>query len=418
MHRRHVPRAGLRTLALAVMAAIAYVDPGNFAVNVAAGAAHGYTLVWVVVGASLTASVVQYLAAKLGIATGLSLAENCRLRYGRGLRRALWVQAELVVIMTDLAELVGGAFALYLLFGIPMVWGAVMMAVFGFVLLSLRIRGHEGFRPVLLALFAMIVLLLVAELVVAGVDGPAFVRGLVPRPLEGSAALLAVGIIGATVMPHALHFHSAVSREDSHPADATKVAAAGRARRAIALAMSLAAVANVSLVLIAARLPTEAAGGLGEAYAALGDVLGQVAAVGFGLALLASGLSSTIVGIYTGSGRDAGLLGPAHLAVAAPLAGRDPTARDPAGRGGPDHGPGAQPGGAVVRVAGEPAAAGAAHLAPRGDGTAGERPGDHRGRRAGHRRDHRARRAAAGGPVRRLTGPGPSGGGFSRGGGR
>ncbi|HEU5484284.1 MAG TPA: Nramp family divalent metal transporter, partial [Microlunatus sp.] len=144
MHQRQIPRAGLRTLALACMAAIAYVDPGNFAVNVAAGAEHGYTLVWVVVGASLTASLVQYLAAKLGIATGLSLAENCRTRYGRNLRLLLWAQAELVVIMTDLAELVGGAFALYLLLGIPMVWGAVIVATFGFVLLALRVRGYEG----------------------------------------------------------------------------------------------------------------------------------------------------------------------------------------------------------------------------------------------------------------------------------
>lgn len=298
--RRRIPSAGLRTLALACMAAIAYVDPGNFAVNVSAGAEHGYALAWVVVGASLTASVVQYLAAKLGIATGRSLAENCRHQYGRGWRMVLWLQAELVVIMTDLAELVGGAYALNLLFGIPMVWGAVLVGGFGFVVLALRIRGYEGFRPVLLALFGLIIVLLVAELAVAGVDGPGFVRGLVPQPLEGSAALLAVGIIGATVMPHALHFHSAVAREDSRPQDADKLAAASRARRAIALAMSCAAVANLSLVLIAARLPTEAAGGLGEAYAAIGTVLGSLAAVGFGVALLASGLSSTIVGIYTG----------------------------------------------------------------------------------------------------------------------
>jgi manganese transport protein len=300
MHQRRIPRAGLRTLALACMAAIAYVDPGNFAVNTSAGAEHGYALVWVVVGASLTASVVQYLAAKLGIATGRSLAENCRQRYGRKLRITLWAQAELVVIMTDLAELVGGAYALHLLFGIPMVPGAVIIAGFGFVVLGLRIKGYEGFRPILLALFSLIVVLLVAQMIMAGVDGRELVRGLVPQPLSGSAALLAVGVIGATVMPHALHFHSAVSREDSRPKDAAKIAAAARSRRAIALAMSCAAAANVSLVLIAARLPAGAAGGLGEAYAAIGSILGQVAAVGFGLALLASGLSSTIVGIYTG----------------------------------------------------------------------------------------------------------------------
>ena len=122
--------------------------------------------------------------------------------------------------------------------------------------------------------------LLVARVIVAGVDEPALVRGLVPQPLDGSAALLAVGFIGATVMPHALHFHSAVAREDSRPKDAAKLAAAARSKRAIAIATSCAAVASVSLVLIAARLPTEASGGLTEAYAAIGDVLGQIAAVG------------------------------------------------------------------------------------------------------------------------------------------
>jgi manganese transport protein len=174
------------------------------------------------------------------------------------------------------------------------------VAVFGLVVLGLRIRGYEGIRPVLLTLFGLIVVLLVARVIVAGVDEPALVRGLVPQPLDGSAALLAVGFIGATVMPHALHFHSAVAREDSRPKDAAKLAAAARSKRAIAIATSCAAVASVSLVLIAARLPTEASGGLTGAYAAIGDVLGQIAAVGFGLALLASGLSSTIVGIYTG----------------------------------------------------------------------------------------------------------------------
>jgi manganese transport protein len=168
------------------------------------------------------------------------------------------------------------------------------------VVLALRIRGYEGFRPVLLILFGLIVVLLVIQLILAGVDGRALLAGLVPRPLDGSAALLAVGIVGATVMPHALHFHSAVAREDSRPQGAAKVAAARRSRHAIAIAMSCAALANVSLVLIAAQLPAEASGGLTEAYASIGAVLGQVAAVGFGLALLASGLSSTIVGIYTG----------------------------------------------------------------------------------------------------------------------
>jgi manganese transport protein len=216
----------------------------------------------------------------------------------RGLRLALWIQSELVVIMTDLGELVGGAYALYLLFGIPMVWAASWRSS-GSWCWDCGSEGPKGSARCC-SRSSDDRGALVARVIVAGVDEPALVRGLVPQPLDGSAALLAVGFIGATVMPHALHFHSAVAREDSRPKDAAKLAAAARSKRAIAIATSCAAVASVSLVLIAARLPTEASGGLTEAYAAIGDVLGQIAAVGFGLALLASGLSSTIVGIYNG----------------------------------------------------------------------------------------------------------------------
>jgi manganese transport protein len=294
------------------MAAIAYVDPGNFAVNVAAGAQHGYSLVWVVVAASVVASLVQFLAAKLGVATGMSLAENCRQHYRRPVWVLLGVQAEIAVVMTDLAELVGGAFALNMLFGLPMVTGAVLVAAFGFVVLGLRRRGGEVFRPVLLGLFAIIVVALLYQAMVGGVDGRALLRGVVPGPLDGSAALVSVGIIGATVMPHALHFHSAVSQTDGHlPLADRRRSAARRGRNGlevarsrtaygVAVAMSLAGLANVSIVLAATHLPAEAGYSLFVAHAQLAEVSGRVAAVLFAVALLASGLASTTVGIYTG----------------------------------------------------------------------------------------------------------------------
>ena len=307
-------RAVLQSTAVACMAAIAYVDPGNFGVNVAAGAQHGYTLVWVVVAASVVASLVQFLAAKLGVATGMSLAENCRQRWSRPVWLLIGVQAELAVVMTDLAELVGGAFALNMLFGLPMVTGAVLVAVFGFVVLGVRLRGGEVFGPVLLGLFGLFVVSLLYQAVVAGVDGRALLRAALPAPLDHSAVLVSVGIIGATVMPHALHFHSAVSRPDAEQPRAERersawlrsgsVAQGARARsgtiHGVAVAMTLAGLANVAIVLAAARLPAAAGDSLPLAYAELGAVAGHLAAVMFGVALLASGLASATVGIYAG----------------------------------------------------------------------------------------------------------------------
>ena len=243
--------------------------PGNFAVNVAAGAEHGYTLVWVVVGASLTASLVQYLAAKLGIATGHEPGGELSRSVRPGAAALLWFQAELVVIMTDLAELVGGAFALYLLFGIPMVWGALIVATFGFVRAGAADQGVRG--------------------VPAGAAGPVRVdrraaggradpgRGRRSRPSSpvwcpgrwtARRRCWPSGIIGATVMPHALHFHSASGPRGQPPRGAPPrwLPRAARGTRSPS-PCRVAALANVSLVLIAAQLPAEASGGLTEAYA-------------------------------------------------------------------------------------------------------------------------------------------------------
>ncbi len=293
-----------RTLVPALLAAIAYVDPGNFGVNISSGAEHGYALVWVVVFASLSAMVIQYLAAKLGMVTGMSLAEHSARRYPGVGRVLLWTQAEVVVIMTDLAEIVGGAIALYLLFGLPLMWGAVAVTAFSLVVLYLKVRGRSHFESVVLVLLAVIIGSLLWQVLVADVDRAALLRSVVPGPLDSSAALLAVGIVGATVMPHALHFHSAASRarDDGtvEPSQAERMRIGRHTVRSVVIAMSVAGAANISLVVFSAALPAEAGASIETAYAALTANVGQIAATMLAVALLASGLASTLVGVQTG----------------------------------------------------------------------------------------------------------------------
>ena len=293
-----------RTLVPALLAAIAYVDPGNFGVNIASGAEHGYALVWVVVFASCSAMVIQYLAAKLGMVTGKSLAEHSSERFPGIGRRLLWAQAELVVVMTDLAEIVGGAIALKLLFGMPLMAGAVCVTLFSLVVLALKVRGRSHFDSVVLVLLVVIIASLVWQVLIADVDRVALLRSVLPRPLDSSAALLAVGIVGATVMPHALHFHSAASRghDDGSPevGQTERLRAGRRTVRSVVMAMTVAGVANVSLVVFSAALPSAAGASIETAYAALSSNAGQIAATMLAVALLASGLASTLVGVQTG----------------------------------------------------------------------------------------------------------------------
>lgn len=293
-----------RTLVPALLAAIAYVDPGNFGVNITSGAEHGYTLVWVVVFASCSAMVIQYLAAKLGMVTGRSLAEHSAERYPGVGRLLLWAQAEIVVIITDLAEIVGGAIALKLLFGMPLMAGAVCVTVFSLVVLALKVRGRSHFDSVVLVLLVVVIGSLLWQALVADVDSAALLHSLVPSPLDSSAALLAVGIVGATVMPHALHFHSAASRgrdDGGGPVEqAERLRIGRRTVRSVVMAMSIAGTANISLVIFAAALPPSAGAGIETAYAALQANADQLAATMLAVALLASGLASTLVGVQTG----------------------------------------------------------------------------------------------------------------------
>jgi manganese transport protein len=248
--------------------------------------------------------VIQYLAAKLGMVSGKSLAEHSSERFPGAGRLLLWGQAELVVVMTDLAEIVGGAIALRLLFGMPLMAGAVCVTLFSLVVLALKVRGRSHFDSVVLVLLVVIIGSLVWQVFIADVDRVALLASLVPSRLDSSAALLAVGIVGATVMPHALHFHSAASR--GHDDGLVEVSQAERLRsgrrtvRSVVIAMSVAGIANVSLVVFSAALPAEAGASIETAYAALGASAGQIAATMLAVALLASGLASTLVGVQTG----------------------------------------------------------------------------------------------------------------------
>ena len=247
--------------------------------------------------------VIQYLAAKLGMVTGMSLAEHSARRFPGIGRILLWTQAEIVVIMTDLAEIVGGAIALYLLFGLPLMWGAVAVTAFSLVVLYLKVHGRSHFESVVLVLLAVIIGSLVWQVLIADVDRVALLRSVVPGPLDSSAALLAVGIVGATVMPHALHFHSAASRarDDGtvEPSQTERMRIGRRTVRSVVIAMSVAGVANVSLVVFSARCPRRPAPA-SRAPMRRSERSGADRGDHAGVALLASGLASTLVGVQTG----------------------------------------------------------------------------------------------------------------------
>jgi manganese transport protein len=204
----------IRLLGPAFVAAIAYVDPGNVAANLSAGAGYEYLLVWVLVAANATAVIVQYLSAKLGVVTGRTLPELLGERLPRAGRLAFWAQAELVAAATDLAEVIGGAVALQILFGIPLLPGGVVIGVVSIAILALQsARKQRTFEAVVIALLAVITVGFVSGVVVSPVDWSAAAEGLVPRFADAGSVLLAASMLGATVMPHAIYLHSALARD-------------------------------------------------------------------------------------------------------------------------------------------------------------------------------------------------------------
>ena len=307
-------RGLLPLLGPAMVAGVAYLDPGNVASNASAGARYGYLLVWVVVVANTMAWLVQYLSAKLGFATGQSLPGllGQSLRH-RAARYAFWVQAELVAMATDIAEVLGGAIALNLLFHLPLLVGGVITGVVSLLLLTFaNRRGSRVFERVVTGLVVIIGVGFCAGILFAPVDGAAAAGGLVPHFTDSGSVLLAASILGATVMPHAIYAHSALTRDRFGRVDAAperrRVLRATRVDVTVALAIA-GSVNVVILLLAASTLPgVEGAATLPGAHAAISAALGPVIATLFAVGLLASGLASTSVGAYAGAEIMQGLL--------------------------------------------------------------------------------------------------------------
>ncbi|HEY2220689.1 Nramp family divalent metal transporter [Actinomycetospora sp.] len=290
----------------AFVASVAYVDPGNVATNSVAGATSGYALAWVVVAAGLMAMPVQYVAAKVGIVTGRSLPRTCRQVMSKPTRVLMWLQAEVVAMATDVAEFLGAAVGLNLLFGLGLLPSGLVTAAVAFGVLALQRRGHRPFEVGIVAFLAFVIAGVGFQLASVGIDPGGVAAGLVPG-FDGSGQLvLAVGIVGATVMPHAIYAHSALTAGRSRG-----VGRPGRARLLrfqrieVIGALTIAGMVNLAMLLIAARVfgsaPSgEGVDGLEAAHAGLGQLAGGAVALAFAATLLASGLSSAAVGTYSG----------------------------------------------------------------------------------------------------------------------
>ncbi|WP_137148402.1 Nramp family divalent metal transporter [Mycolicibacterium sp. CR10] len=306
-------RLGWTLLGPAFVAAIAYVDPGNVAANVSAGAQFGFLLVWVIVVANLMACLVQYLSAKLGLVTGLSLPEAVGARMGRPTRLTYWVQAELVAMATDLAEVVGGAIALYLLFDLPLLVGGVITGVVSLALLIIKDRrGQRTFERVIIGLLMVIAIGFLTSLVAAPPRIGDVAEGLVPRFDGAESILLAAAMLGATVMPHAVYLHSGLARDrHGHPgAGAPRRRLLRATRWDVGVAMLIAGAVNMAMLLVAATnlQGMENTDSIEGAYAAVQNTLGHTVALLFAIGLLASGLASSSVGAYAGAMIMQGLL--------------------------------------------------------------------------------------------------------------
>ena len=297
-------RGPLPLLGPAFVAAIAYIDPGNFATNITAGSRYGYLLVWVVVVSNLMAMLIQYLSAKAGIATGRNLPELCRDHFRPRVTRGLWVQAEVVAIATDLAEVLGGAIALQLLFGLPLLTGGLITAAVAFGLLGVQSRGARPFEVAIVGMLLVVLLGFLYSLVAGGVDSGEVVAGLLPRFEGTDTVLLATGMLGATVMPHVIYLHGALTQgRYLRSTERERLGLLRSQRIDVVVAMSVAGVINLSMLLVAAKVlstqPTPV-DTIEEAHAGLATVLGPTAALLFALALLASGSAASGVGTYSG----------------------------------------------------------------------------------------------------------------------
>ena len=305
--RRRGIRGAWPFLGPAFIAAVAYVDPGNFATNMAAGARYGYLLLWVVLMANLMAMLIQSMSAKLGIATGKNLPEVCRERYSRPVSVLLWLQAEVIAMATDLAEFMGAAIGLQLLFDLALFPAALVTGAAAFGILALQAKGFRQLEAVIAGLIGVIVGAFALQVIMAEPHPAGIAHGLFVPGFEGTeSVLLAVGILGATVMPHVIYLHSALTQHRLVGATEEAKKRIFRFERIdVVIAMSLAGVVNISMLVTAAavfhsRGLTEIGADLVSVHTALGNYLGGSAGALFGVALLASGLSSSSVGTLAG----------------------------------------------------------------------------------------------------------------------
>ena len=305
--QRRGVRAVMPFLGPAFIAAVAYVDPGNFATNMAAGSQYGYMLLWVVLAANLMAMLIQSMSAKLGIATGRSLPEVCRDRFPRPVVIFLWIQAELIAMATDLAEFVGAALGIYLVFGIPLFIAGLLTGVLAFTILGLQAWGFRRLEAAIAVLVGVIVIAFGLEVLGASPSWGSVALNTVVPHLDGTASiLLAAGILGATVMPHVIYLHSALTQKRI-------IGANPEAKRKIfhfelvdvMIAMGIAGVINLAMLTTAAavfgsRGLTSAGADLIQVSGGLDRYIGDHSGLVFGIALLASGISSSSVGTLSG----------------------------------------------------------------------------------------------------------------------
>ena len=289
----------------AVVASIAYMDPGNFATNIQAGAKYGYTLLWVVLVANLIAMLFQALSAKLGIVTGRNLAEMCRLHFPRPVVWAMWAISEVAAMATDLAEFLGGAIGLALLFKMPLLAGMGVTAIVTYAVLLLENRGFRPLELAISALVGIIALCYLVEMFIAPVAwGSAAYHLVVPQIADGEALLIAVGIVGATVMPHAIYLHSGLTQNRTRGRNESERGQVVRiSNREVVIALACAGLVNIAMVIMASSAFHAGHSDVAEietAYHTLTPLLGVGAAALFLISLIASGISSSVVGTMAG----------------------------------------------------------------------------------------------------------------------
>lgn len=289
----------------AFIAAVAYIDPGNYATNITAGSKYGYTLLWVIFASNLMAVLIQSLSAKLGIATGKNLPELCREKFSKKTSFLLWIQAEAVIMATDLAEFIGAALGIYLLFDLPLITSAIIAAIGSFAILEIQRRGYRTFEALITVMIFVVVIAFGAQVFYAKPDTSAVVLGLFTPKFEGvDSILLSAGMLGATVMPHAIYLHSSLTQRRIVGVNDLERKRIYRFELIdIVIAMLIAGAINAAMVIVSAAL-FHKNGALVEdldvAYQQFGAMLGPSVAMFFGIGLLFAGLSSSSVGVMTG----------------------------------------------------------------------------------------------------------------------